>query len=87
MRFNLKKEPVDQPMLPLDLLPCGEWAVVTEVHGEPGWVGRMAELGLRAGSKLRVLQSGSPCLLQVGEARLSLRGDSAVRVLVRPVAG
>lgn len=73
-------------ILPLDMLQCGEWADVTEVHGEPAWVGRMAELGLRAGSRLQMLRSGSPCLLQVGESRLSLRGDDAFQVMVRPVS-
>ena len=73
-------------LLPLELLNCGEWADVAEVTGEPGWVSRMAELGLRAGCRLRILQRGSPCLLQVGGTRLSLRGDWDLQILVRPVA-
>lgn len=77
---------MNHDLLPLDMLRAGEWAEVAEVHGEPGWVGRMAELGLRLGSRLRVLQAGSPCLLQVGEARLSLRGELAFQIMVRPVA-
>jgi Fe2+ transport system protein FeoA len=73
-------------LLPLELLSSGEWAEVAEVTGEPAWVSRMAELGLRAGSRLRVLQPGRPCLLQVGGSRLSLRGDWDLQILVRPVA-
>ncbi len=73
-------------LLPLECLRAGEWADVEDVSGEPGWVGRMAELGVRAGSRLRVLQPGSPCLLQVGGCRLCLRGDCLMRILVRPVA-
>ena len=72
-------------LLPLEYLRAGEWAEVADVSGEPGWVSRLAELGVRIGSRLRVLQSGSPCLLQVGESRLSLRNDWATQVLVRPV--
>lgn len=72
-------------LLPLELLQSGEWADVAELSGEVGWVGRMAELGLSIGSRLRILQSGSPCLLEVGDARLSLRADSASNILVRPV--
>jgi Fe2+ transport system protein FeoA len=72
--------------LPLDLLRGGEWADVADVCGEPGWVCRMAELGVRIGCRLQVLQPGSPCLLQVGGCRLSLRGDCATQILVRPVA-
>jgi ferrous iron transport protein A len=73
-------------LLPLDQLRPGEWAEVEEVVGEAGWVHRMAELGLRAGSRLQLLQAGSPCLIQVGSSRLSLRGDAVFVVLVRPVA-
>jgi ferrous iron transport protein A len=71
----------------LDCLHRGEWAEVTEVTGEPRWVGRMAELGVRSGSRLRVLQPGSPCLLQVGGSRLSVRSDWSLQILVRPVEG
>jgi Fe2+ transport system protein FeoA len=74
-------------LLPLDCLHAGQWAEVAEVSGEPRWVGRMAELGVRAGCRLRVLQPGTPCLLEVGSSRLSLRGDRAVQILVRPVEG
>ena len=72
-------------LLPLELLQAGESADVAEVSGEPSWVGRMAELGVRPGSRLRVLRAGSPCLLEVGCSRLSLRGDWAMRILVRPI--
>ena len=72
--------------IPLELLQRGEQADVTEVHGEPGWVGRMAELGIRAGCRLRMLQPGAPCVLLVGESRFTVRGDSVFQILVRPVA-
>jgi ferrous iron transport protein A len=73
-------------LLPLELLRPGEWADVAEVTGEPNWVSRLAELGLRTGSRLRLLQAGWPCLLQVGGCRLSFRGEQGTRILVRPVA-
>ncbi len=72
-------------LLPLELLGGGEWADVAEVSGEPHWVSRLAEMGVRTGSRLRVLQPGSPCLLQIGGVRLSLRPDWATQILVRPV--
>ncbi|HWG47732.1 MAG TPA: FeoA family protein [Gemmataceae bacterium] len=75
-----------ETLLPLELLRSGEWADVAEVTGEPSWVGRLAELGVRAGSRLRMLQAGWPCLLQIGGSRLSLRGERGVQILVRPVA-
>ncbi len=73
-------------LMPLEFLHAGAWADVADVSGEPGWVTRLGEMGVRIGSRLRVLQAGSPCLLQVGESRLSLRGDLAMQILVRPVA-
>lgn len=75
-------------LLPLDMLRAGEWAEVADVAGEPGWVGRLAELGLREGSRVCVLQPGSPCLLKVSEcSRLCLRAGECSQILVRPVGG
>ncbi|MFN4258847.1 MAG: ferrous iron transport protein A [Gemmataceae bacterium] len=74
-------------VLPLELLGSGEWAEVVDVSGEAAWVGRLAELGIRIGSQLQMLQAGSPCLLRVGSARLSLRGELAMQVMVRPLPG
>ena len=74
-------------LLPLESLRPGEWADVAEVTGEPGWVGRLAELGLRTGCRLLLLQPGWPCLLQIGGSRLSLRGNKGTQILVRPVTG
>jgi ferrous iron transport protein A len=71
--------------MPLDCLHPGEWAEVAEVSGEAHWVGRMAEMGVRTGSRLQVLQPGSPCLLDVGGSRLTLRLDGALQIFVRPV--
>jgi ferrous iron transport protein A len=75
-----------ETLLPLDLLQTGEWADVAEVTGEPSLVGRLAEMGVQAGCRLRMLQGGCPCLFQVGECRLSLRGECCMRIMVRPVA-
>jgi ferrous iron transport protein A len=72
-----------EPLLPLEYLNAGEWADVAELSGDPGWVSRLAELGLQAGSRLRMVRPGRPCLLQVGNTRLSLRGDWAMQILVR----
>jgi len=76
---------IPDTILPLDMLNCGQWADVTEVGGEPSWVGRMAELGIRSGCRVQVIQSGSPCLLHVGGSRLSLRGEASAQILVRPL--
>ena len=72
-------------LLPLEMLQAGEWADVEDVSGEPEWVGRMAELGVRNGCRLQVLQPGSPCMLQIGGCRLCLRGECLMQILVRPL--
>jgi ferrous iron transport protein A len=73
-------------LLPLDCLRPGEEADIAEVAGDPTWVCRMAELGLRAGCRVRMVRDGSPCLLQVGGSRLCLRDDGCAQILVRPIA-
>ena len=73
-------------LLPLECLRPGEWAEVCDVSGDPAWVGRLAELGLRVGCRLQMLRGGTPCLICIGSSRLSLRGEQAMQVLVRPVA-
>ena len=75
-----------QTLLPLEHLGPGEWGDVEHVGGEPSLVGRMAELGLRVGSRLRMLRAGSPCLLDVAGSRLCVRGESTMQIFVRPVS-
>lgn len=75
-----------QSLLPLETLRSGEWCEIHDVSGDPAWVGRMAELGLRSGCQVQVVQPGSPCLLQVGGCRMSLRAVCDCQILVRPLA-
>ena len=72
-------------LLPLQLVQNGGWAEVEDIIGQPTWVSRMAELGVRVGSHLQVLRQGRPCLLRVGSCRLSLREESGTHILVRPL--
>ena len=71
-------------LLPLECLRPGQWAEIRDVSGEPAWIGRLAELGLRIGSRIQMLRGGSPCLIQIGGGKLSLRGEQSAVVLVRP---
>jgi Fe2+ transport system protein FeoA len=72
-------------IVPLQYLDRGNWAEVTDISGESRLVGRMAEVGLRPGVRVQMLQPGCPCLLRLDGIRWSLRLDEAVQVLVRPV--
>lgn len=69
--------------MPLEYMRSGETGIVAELHGEAVLVHRLEEMGLRPGTEIRVLQGGTPVLLQVGESRLSLRMEG-LAVLVRP---
>lgn len=71
-------------LMPLDMLRAGETAEVAEVGGHAAWVGRLAELGIRPGCVLQVVQPGSPCLLNVDGCKLCLRGGESSQILVRP---
>ncbi|MFM8270950.1 MAG: ferrous iron transport protein A [Gemmata sp.] len=73
-------------LMPLDMMRAGEWAEVEEVTGQAEWVGRLAELGIRQGSRVQVMQPGTPCLLKVAGCKLCLRGGECAQILVRPVA-
>lgn len=72
-------------LMPLDLLQAGEWAEVEEVSGHHDWVGRLAELGIRQGCRLQVVQPGTTCLLNVSGCKLCLRPGECSLILVRPI--
>ena len=73
-------------MLPLEFLRVGEWAEIAQVSGEGPCVARLAELGLRAGARLQMIQPGSPCLVRLEGGRLGLRPECAHHILVIPAA-
>ena len=72
-------------IFPLDMLKPGEWADVADVTGDAGWVCRMAELGLREGCRIQMIQDGTPCMLRVADCKLCLRSDDTSHILVRPL--
>jgi Fe2+ transport system protein FeoA len=65
------------------MLRAGEFGRVEEITGETAWVRRLAEMGLREGCKLQVLQPGSTCLLNVDGCRLCIRGHESSQILVQ----
>lgn len=72
-------------MLPLDLLNNGESARVIELDGDPTLVVRLREIGLEPGVCLRMIRSGSPCIIAINHQRLTFRSENAASVLVEPV--
>ncbi len=71
--------------LPLPTIERNEEAVIQSVAGSRPLRSRLHELGLLPGARVRVLASGSPCILLLGgQTRLCLRSDEAETILVQP---
>jgi len=73
-------------LIPLSALPAGQMAQVRQIVGQPPQVKRLAELGIRDGADICVVQSGSPCIVQLNASRLCFRDGDLLRVLVEPGA-
>jgi Fe2+ transport system protein FeoA len=59
--------------------------LVDRLVGRPEQVHRLEEIGLRAGTHIEVLQSGSPCIIRLASQRLCFRENELMGVLVRPL--
>ena len=70
-------------VVPLEFLTAGERGRVVDVDGAEGTAMRLAEIGIRAGIDLQMLRPGRPCIVAVGNQRLSLRVDNSAVVLVK----
>ena len=69
-------------VVPLELMAAGEVGHVVQVDGSPEVVHRLAEMGLREQSRILMIQPGRPCIVAVGDHRLSLRTDDEAEILV-----
>jgi ferrous iron transport protein A len=70
--------------IPIYALRPGEIAEIHEIVGPTEHVRRLEELGLRSGSVLEMVRSGSPCIIRVGGSKLCIRHDELLRVMVAP---
>ena len=75
--------PVD--VVPLDCLHAGETGRIADVEGCVETVTRLAEIGLRNGALIRMVQPGSPCILALDNQRLSFRPEECTHVFVEVV--
>ena len=71
-------------VIPIHQLRRGETAEVAQVVGAPDQVRRLAELGVRSGEPLEMIQAGSPCIIRVGGATLCFRDEKQLQVIVSP---
>lgn len=72
-------------ILPLELLAAGETARICDVAGSQTLVHRLAEMGLREGVTVHMLQPGRPCIVAVANHRISFRGDESACIMVEIV--
>jgi ferrous iron transport protein A len=70
-------------LIPLPFLRSGESGCVGDVIGTGCLVQRLREMGLRAGAKVQMVRSGSPCILRLDGQTLCIRSDEMSHVLVR----
>jgi ferrous iron transport protein A len=70
-------------LIPLNLLPVGQRALIDQVIGLPEQVHRLEEMGLRGGVSIEMVQSGSPCIVRLDGHKLCFRADELLSVLVR----
>jgi ferrous iron transport protein A len=69
-------------LVPLELMATGESGIVRDVEGTPEVVVRLREMGLREGAEIRMIKTGSPCLLAVNDQRFLFRIDKTATVWV-----
>lgn len=69
-------------LLPLPAIDSNREAVIHCLAGPGPLRSRLQELGFLPGARVRVVASGSPCIVQLGHARLCLRGEEADSILV-----
>jgi Fe2+ transport system protein FeoA len=71
-------------LLPLQIASAGSNVRVRHVGGTAQAVHRLHELGLREGVAMQIVQSGTPCIVQLAGHKLAVRNEDGVVVLVSP---
>lgn len=72
-----------EELVPLAFARTGSCVEIRRILGGEEQVRRLHELGLSQGNSVTVLTSGTPCLLRVGNTKLSFREGDTATILVR----
>jgi Fe2+ transport system protein FeoA len=70
-------------LIPLHFAPAGAAVRVAQLLGSPQEISRLHELGLREGTVIEVLQSGSPCIIRWADHKLCFGLGDGFQVVVR----
>jgi len=75
-------------MTPLSLAPVGELLTVVDVRAGKRLRQRLADLGLKPGSVIKVVQrlGQGPMILSVEDTRLALGRGASHKILVQPAS-
>ena len=73
-------------VISLNDLVAGQAARVSHVVGRPDHVHRLAEFGLRGGTRIEMFRPGNPCIIRMAGNKVCLRADEMLSVLVKPAA-
>ncbi|MBI1246584.1 hypothetical protein GC197_01925 [bacterium] len=68
--------------IPLSMVRSGSIVRISQIVGGCDDVKRMAELGLQNGTEVEMVQSGSPCIVRVGQCKLCFRQSDILNILV-----
>jgi len=68
--------------VPLKSLCNGQSGLIRRITGSPEHVHRLAEFGLRGGTRIQMFRQGDPCILRFGGGKVCFRYDELLRVLV-----
>jgi Fe2+ transport system protein FeoA len=71
--------------IPLEELHAGQAGHISRIAGHPDHVHRLAEFGLRGGTRIEMFRPGNPCILRVGGNKVCLRADELLDVQVLPL--
>jgi Fe2+ transport system protein FeoA len=69
-------------VIPLETLKINQSGRIVDFSGSEAWRHRMEELGFRIGSVVSLIKSGEPCIVALGQTRMSLRCDAGQMILV-----
>ena len=75
------QQPVEH-FVPVHVLRRGEIARVAQLIGQREQVHRLEELGFRKGTRVEMLQPGSPCIVRLGDHRICFRDNESLSILV-----
>jgi len=70
--------------IPLSLLQPGQAGQVDHLTGAADVVKRLQEMGLRPGTKIEMVQAGTPCIVRLGNTKLCFRETEMIHVMVCP---